>query len=82
MKSARTKTINPPVKKIKTDTLYSNIKSKKSVVYKCNAKQISLSIWDDLNADGDKVSIYLDGKLILKNYELRKAKKPTDTQTD
>jgi hypothetical protein len=37
--------------------------------------QLKVIIWDKSFVDGDKVSIYLNGKLLLKNYSLSKIKK-------
>lgn len=65
----------PLPKAIQHDVLYSNIKSKKSIQYIYTGSQNSLEIWDDIKQDGDRVSIYLDGKLLLSDYELQSNKK-------
>ncbi len=65
----------PAVKKIKVDTLYSRIQDKKTIEYTYHSNTLLLTIWDDANVDGDRVSIFLDGKSVLKNYVLLKTKK-------
>ncbi|MCW3078399.1 MAG: hypothetical protein JWO32_3008, partial [Bacteroidetes bacterium] len=37
--------------------------------------QIKIQVWDKNRADGDKISIYLNGKLILENFTVTKTKK-------
>ena len=68
-------TEKPKKKEISVDKLFSHVNSKKVARYSLNSKTATLSIWDDANEDGDRVSIYLNGKLILDNYELRRTKK-------
>jgi len=64
-----------PTRIVKTDTLFSNAQSKKSIRYAYKKDNIPFEIWDDANVDGDRISIYLDGKPILVNYTLQKTKK-------
>lgn len=59
----------------KQDVLYSNIKSKKSVAYSYTGTSARLEIWDNVQPDGDRITLYLDGKKILTNYELQTQKK-------
>lgn len=39
-----------------------------------NAKIIKLAVWDNERVDGDKISLSLNGKWILRNYEIVKEK--------
>ena len=81
LETKKTKTPIPskPIPKskppIKTDTLLSYIAGKKVITYQCKDKKISLEVWDDIKADGDRIDIYLDGKKIVSNYELSERKK-------
>lgn len=75
-----TKAIKPTTKIIslkqtKTDTLLSHIAGKKIIDYKLEKGSVNLEIWDNVKADGDRVDIYLDGKKIVANYELKERKK-------
>lgn len=61
--------------KIIPDTLFSNQMSKKTIQFESAKKEIQFEIWDDVNVDGDVVSVYLNGKKVLENYTISKDKK-------
>jgi len=69
------KVVRQKEKPIPIDNLFSNINNKKIARYTLKSNIAKLNIWDDANEDGDRVSIYLNGKIILENYELRREKK-------
>lgn len=77
----KVKKISPPKaqpardKAVVLDKLFSDLKAKKTIAYTVEEQKVKLSIWDDANEDGDRVSIYLNGKLVLSNYELKSSKK-------
>ncbi len=64
------KSTPPPV-----DTLVSHVAAKKMIEYDWKSTTVELRIWDDIQPDGDRVTIYQNGKIILKDYELQSAKK-------
>ena len=37
-----------------------------------DAKTLKLAVWDNERVDGDKISLSLNGKWILRNYEIVK----------
>ena len=45
-----------------------------------NSKKISLSVWDNERVDGDRISLSLNGKWILRNYEIAKEKHSLDIE--
>lgn len=71
--------LKPTVKKIAPvlaiDTLFSDLKHKKQTAYHIKSSKLRLAIWDDANEDGDRISIFLNGKEILGNYKLKRTKK-------
>ena len=44
------------------------------------SKKINLSVWDNERVDGDRVSLSLNGKWILRNYEIAKEKHSLDIE--
>ena len=44
------------------------------------SKKINLSVWDNERVDGDRVSLSLNGKWILRNYEIAKEKHSFDIE--
>ena len=44
------------------------------------SKKINLSVWDNERVDGDRVSLSLNGKWILRNYEIAKEKYSLDIE--
>lgn len=44
------------------------------------SKKINLSVWDNERVDGDRVSLILNGKWILRNYEIAKEKHSLDIE--
>ena len=66
---------NKTVKVKEKDILYSHISSKKLTEYKIIGGTLELSIWDDANADGDRVNVYFNGKKVISNFELTNSKK-------
>ena len=45
-----------------------------------NSKKIKLSVWDNERVDGDRISLSLNGKWILRNYEIVKEKYSFDIE--
>ena len=44
------------------------------------SKKINLSVWDNERVDGDRISLSLNGKWILRNYEIAKEKHSLDIE--
>ena len=49
-----------------------NIEVQKTIIVE--AKQLTLSVWDNEKIDGDKISLSLNGVWILRNHEITKEK--------
>ncbi len=74
-KKVQKKSIQSNIGNNEVDTLISHIASKKIIIYPWKTKHLTLKFWDNIQADGDRIDIYLDGKKIVSNYELSQTKK-------
>lgn len=73
-------------KEEKKDTVQNELPSDRKLVVsdriKVESSTVKISIWDHQTVDGDRVSLNLNGKWILENYELKKEKYELEVELD
>ena len=70
--------LNKTVSSLKVNTLRKNEKTSFFV----DSASIQIEIWDNAKEDGDEVSIYVDDKILLKNYKALNEKKYLNVPLD